>query len=70
VKIRLPFRKIRLPFCKHCRAALVSPCSPGETEPYFDLAPGEPVPDCEPGKTHAVIWAAVREEDMGLPLPR
>ncbi|MET8859622.1 hypothetical protein [Streptomyces sp. NPDC004579] len=62
--------KITLPFCKNCRLALVSPSSPGETRPYFDLGPGETTPPCAPGERHTVIWAKVREEDQGLPLPR
>ncbi|WP_158697918.1 hypothetical protein [Streptomyces prunicolor] len=61
---------ITLPFCKFCRRALVSPSSPGESEPYFDLAPGEQAPPCAPGHDHeAVIWADVAEEDAGCELP-
>ncbi|MDW4912609.1 hypothetical protein [Streptomyces californicus] len=60
---------IELPFCAHCRKAMVSPCSPGQSEPYFDLAPGEPVPDCVPGHDHEeVVWASVPEEDSGADL--
>ena len=49
---------------------MVSPSSPGETEPYFDLAPGEEAPACMPGHRHeAVTWAEVAEEHAGLDLP-
>lgn len=59
---------ITLPFCQFCHRAMVSPASPGETEPYFDL--DEPVPPCVPGRNHeAVTWASVNEEDAGLDLP-
>lgn len=62
-----------LPFCAFCRRALVSPSSPGETGPHFDLEPGEEPPPCVPGHDHEdVIWADVAEEDAGydLPLPK
>lgn len=62
--------RVSLPFCKFCRRAMVSPCSPGESQPYFDLGPGEALPPCTPGHRHEmVIWARVREEDAGLDLP-
>ncbi|WP_333745635.1 hypothetical protein [Streptomyces sp. IBSBF 2950] len=62
--------KICLPFCAFCRRALVSPSSPGETEPYFDLEPGEEPPPCAPGHNHeTVIWADVAEADAGCDLP-
>lgn len=61
---------LHLPFCAFCRRAMVSPTSPGETHPYFDLAPGESPPSCTPGHHHeAVIWADVKDEDAGLDLP-
>lgn len=61
---------VTLPFCQFCGRALVSPASPGETEPYFDLAPGEEAPACVPGHRHEVVtWAEVAEEDAGLDLP-
>jgi hypothetical protein len=66
----VPSPEVSLPFCRFCRRAMVSPSSPGESRPYFDLASGEQAPACAPGHRHeAVIWAAVREEDAGLDLP-
>ncbi|MFD9038730.1 hypothetical protein [Streptomyces bottropensis] len=48
----------------------MSPSSPGETEPYFDLEPGEEPPPCAPGHSHeTVTWADVDEEDAGCDLP-
>lgn len=56
-----------VPWCKNCGAPMVDPCSPGDTEPYFDVADDEDDPECKPGHDHepVYIWTAFFDEVRG-----
>ncbi|MDX3855671.1 hypothetical protein [Streptomyces sp. AK02-01A] len=45
-----------LPWCLHCGAQMVAPCSPGDTGPYVDLADGETDPVCKDDHDHFPVY--------------
>lgn len=45
-----------MPWCQHCGRPMTTPSSPGETEPYFDVAIGHEPPSCRSGHTHHPVY--------------